>query len=389
MGLWKKRTGVLLDLAPEADSLPVTAWAVVSEGWGRAGETIALVLGELIWVPAVVILALAVTVKDWRIGLLGIAVAAVPLVPVLVCIALATRVYEFTKNGVCCRHPLVLRWRNWAEPWEAYRGVLVKFAGPPLVLGRAEPCRVVLLHRSWNARSVPLYRARSDDGLRAKQDHYAALFGLPAVFEDFDGVHEVADEAVLSHAGLFDAGPASAVADLEAPPPGRRLAYSLAGDTVSLAVRRAALGSETWLIPLLAAACAFLLVLPGVGVGALQPAWLLAAIPAGACAGAGLILWQLREEVRISPEAVVKNWYLLGLRFGRASVPGGTVRTAIVSPRLPWRAVSAVQVLADRGVLHFGYGLTGRQQQWVRDCIIAVIGQGADRSGTHADEEAE
>ena len=235
-------------------------------------------------------------------------------------------------------------------------------------------CALKLLHAHAKRRTIELYCSGSAEGLRAKQAHYALLFGVPGLIETESGVEERAPEDVgRSVRERVAAGTLAASFDPAGKPAGRRLTVRAEGQTLVLRVRRA-LGWTGIAAPVLLAA-------PGLALAAIRLALHAPLEPSPAAIGflaaaalAAVGLNVLAEELHVSPHHVRKCWRpLWGGELRTEEVRAEDVTDVFMARRGGARRGRTVQVVADARVLHFGGALGRAAKRWARDCIIAVI----------------
>ena len=96
---------------------------------------------------------------------------------------IAVAEWEFTRNTVAHRARGIFGRLAWEEPLSAYRGVLARESWVP-DRGSGFTCTVSIVelkHTVDRNKDVQLYYSRRPTELLAKQEHYARLFGLPAI----------------------------------------------------------------------------------------------------------------------------------------------------------------------------------------------------------------
>ena len=84
----------------------------------------------------------------------------------------------------------------------------------------------------------------------------------------------------------------------------------------------------------------------------------------------------LKEELVVSPDEVRKRRHTPWGSTGGKALPADEVEEVIVGKHPSSPANIAVRVVADDVTLSFGSGLPRSEQDWVRDCVIAVISRG-------------
>jgi len=291
--------------------------------------------------------------------------------------------YEFTPAEVRRRCRGLFGWREWGEPLSAYKGVLSRREGR--TWGKNASSRTLyiltLQHSANKKRSVKLYLSRSYEGFRAKHEHYARLFGLPALVETATGVEKRRPEDLHKSVRQRVADGALKISfDPAARPPGRKLAVTVERDALLIRRRWNAFGIVG--IPasaaLLVGAMAIVLALAADLKLSLAFLLALAALDLVLVGGAYAAMRAIREELVVSPSEVRKRWRhpwgtLLETSVAASEIEEVAIHALPAESFLSVPGVTTVQVISDSPVLQFGVGLPKADKEWVRDCIIAVI----------------
>jgi hypothetical protein len=287
------------------------------------------------------------------------------------------REWNFTADEVQHKARGLFGLREWAEPLRAYAGVLSRQEYHSGGENQSYTLYVVELRHSSNSRrSIRLYSSRSQAGIRDKQENYARLFGVPALVQTATGLEaRRPDELSMSVRERVAAGSLKVAFDPSAPPPGRKLAMRVEGDTLVVWTRRGGLGKAGTAVPL---------VLVGVGSAAIVasvlrafhgslPGLVVGVVILALAAAAAVLLPRVRQELLLSRERVRSRWvHPWGTAFEMA-VPAAEVEEVVVGTAPGTKRISTVQAISHTATVHFGYGLSLAEQRWVRDCIIAVI----------------
>lgn len=370
-GWRQKQKRPQLDLAPDAERLPG-----IVEHRESAGKAIRVSI-------LAVVLAGASALFAWMwhqmptSAIFGVA-AVFSAVWAVHCWVFRRR-WHFTQTQVECRQRGLLGRREWREPLSSYEGVLAMEMHPRSG-DKATTYVLRLKHRDRKRRSVRLYVSTSPDGLRAKHEHYARLFGLPALTETKDGVEvRRLDELDKSVRERVAGGTLRTAFDPASVPPGKALAFHIGEDGLKIRTRGGVLGSTE-------RAVAVLMLLAGPLIRVLMWLWEVDApifppllVVPSSLAGVLPLLADVLcvEEVSVSPKEVRHRLQCGRMSFRRSAISADEVEEVVVRqmPRHRWE--TAVQAIGDEGSVDFGRGLPRAQQDWVRDCIIAVISEDA------------
>ena len=266
---------------------------------------------------------------------------------------------------------------TWVEPLSAYHGVVAELRDVFLHVQRRGPLYTLRLkHKSDGRRTVELYRSPAPDGLRQKQEHYAKLFGLPALVKEGKGYRERRVEDLdRSVRDQVAAGTLHVSFDPSAPPPGRAIRLRFTGDAIVIHTRGYLLGlARCFLTP--APILTGIAVVIAAGVLRSEATAMFAVVVAAQLAAA-LTMWAapriLPNELVISPQEVRTRWRHPWGTFRGTAIPANQIEEVVVGKAPGGRKATAVQIISDAETLRFGAHLTREQMEWVRECIIAVV----------------
>jgi hypothetical protein len=362
-----------VDLAPDAGGLPFTAVR------GSSGTTLKALMAVLL-VGALLggVVALALSGRGVPVARV-VAPAVLALIGVgaflaFMLFATARQTWEFDESHVHHVREGVLGRREWSEPLSAYRGVLKKQELRSTGKSSYMVYMVQLLHEGDKKRTVTLYQSLKKGDLRRKHEHCARLFGMPALTETEDGMEERhPDDLDKTVRELVADGILQVQFDPSVPPPGKRLALRVDGDSLAVQVKAGAIGAVRWVLPVIMASIGVVMIavsfLPDPPVAIMYAGVALVA-------GAALLAWALaglREELRVAPGEVRKWWTWRGKRFAEHAVRGAEIEEVIIAEPLGGKGTKTVQAVSEADTVHFGRALNAAERRWVRDCIIAVI----------------
>jgi len=165
--------------------------------------------------------------------------------------------------------------------------------------------------------------------------------------------------------------------DPSAPPPGRAIRLRFTGDAIVMHARGYLLGlARCFLTP--APILTGIAVIIAAGLLRTEATAMFTVVVAAQLAAA-LALWAapriLPNELVISPQEVRTRWRHPWGTFRGTAIPASQIEEVIVGKAPGGRKATAVQIISDAETLRFGAHLTREQMEWVRDCIIAVIGR--------------
>ncbi len=287
--------------------------------------------------------------------------------------------WRFTRSDVECRKRRLLGWEEWTEPLSSYLGVVASETDFGGYFGLLTLYSLRLQHREDSGRSVTLYRSRSPLGFRRKHEHYGRLFGLACLIEGASGLEqrELADLELPVRERAASGGLPAAI-DVSAPPAGKNMGVGVEGDALRICARKRPLVLASSFIVRSLISTGALLVLFGL-TSPFGPTLLsvltLVVGTASISLGVGLYIFlrYRREEILVSQRQVRRHWQFLGLKWAEETVATGDIREVVVSPIATQKQHTVIHVLHTAGDLQFGWGLTQAQNEWVRDCIVAVI----------------
>ncbi len=284
--------------------------------------------------------------------------------------------WDFTPDGVSYWRRGLFGVKKWAEPMDSYDGVLAWQEMRSTGKSTYVVYIVELKHADNKRHTVQLYCSMSKEGHRTKQEHYARLLGVPALVKTADGYEARAPEDLdKSVRERVAEGSLAVTFDPMSGPPGERLSMHVDGRTLVLQVTR---GSRVMIaVGAVLALSAVGLLAAGLVIGGEPRRWVLMGVGVlGGVLGLACLLPALvfRQELLISPEEVRRRtrtpW---GPTAGKA-VPADEIEEVLVRSSTGGSMGSTVQCVTDDMTLQFGGGLPRAAKDWVRDCIIAVVG---------------
>lgn len=370
----RKQKRAEFDLAPDATSMPFQA-----KGRPFSGKA-----GYL--VGAAVCAAFSCTFyRMWKSDpeLVYWIVAAVAGLGALVFAAvgfhylLLRECWQFTPAYVECEKRGVLRSRKWREPLSDYQGVLTTESEYHVGRQRHTVYILQLKHRTKRPRSVKLYVARSPEGFRAKQEHYARLMKLPILIETDSGVEERAVEDLdKSVRQRVAEGTLRVTFDPSSGPPGKNLAVAIEGDRLRIWSRKGTLGltgSSIIRFLLLGGSLVNLIfIIPAAQLPGVLLAIGTVSIVVGVVIYLGLRV--CREELLVSRDELRRHWRHPWGTWRKQTMPSDQIEEVVIRrPIGKKKAPASVQAISDKATIAFGLGLKQPEKEWVRDCIIAVI----------------
>lgn len=283
--------------------------------------------------------------------------------------------WDFTLDNVKCRCRTLRGWTEWSEPLSQYEGVIASQSLEPIGKHKRMVYYLALTHRSDVARSVVLYCSLSDKDLRARHERYARLFGLPALVMTADGVEKrEVEELDLSVRERVERGALAVGFDVAAGPPGKGLAVRVAGDSLVLSVWGPMRRRYRYLPAILIVGGALVGSCGSMQEGRLSPSLAVGAAALFLAGVATLFLPSpLWEELCLSPDEARKCWRHPWGSFGERCLKGEGIEEVLVQAPPKGGRGTVVRLAGDESAIEFGAGLTPVQQQWVRDCTIAVL----------------
>jgi len=362
-----------IDLAPDVESLPCT----VREKTPASRAAALLVAAAACAYGAYAGWRSGLGLNAW-IGIVVFGAGSIAMAWSAVRNTLFPKVWTFRPSAVTCSRRTPFGRRQWTEPLANYRGVLASAAHVATHYYRFSLHRVVLQHRQRKRRSVTLYLSRSPEDFRRKHKHYARLFGLPALMETPEGLEQQAVEDVGRSvreqvaARRLDVG-----FDASSPPPGRALAVRIEDECLVMRARAYGLVLACSGVATLALVTGVVILAAAFLIG--EPAAFLFAVLCAAelllVAAAALAPVMVPNELAVSPQEVRTRWRHLGGTFRESAIPADEVEQVLLTKAGRGRKPTAVEIISDAKTIRFGAHLTRKQMEWVRDCIIAVIGR--------------
>ncbi len=359
------------DIAPYADALPHTTPERRFRGVGCGTLAFGVLAG--LFTVGFVIYAEAEREPPGLIIAAGLALVTAVLLGAAAWHWFLRCRWHFTPDEVRRERRTLFGRRTWAEPLSSYRGVLPE-RQTSQIHGQGPLYILRLKHKTHRRRTVELYRSRSADGLRQKQEHYAKLFGRPALVKIEGGYRERRVEDLgRSVRERVAAGTLRVEFDPSLPPPGRSIRVAIDGDRLLIQARGYGLRvARKSVLPILAAGGVMLQLVARQNMSAL---WVAAVVGAQLvvtlAAALGLIL--VPNELVVSPHEVRTRWRHPWGTFKESAIPADQVEEVVVGEPMTGKEVVAVQIISDTKAISFGAHLAKQQMEWVRDCIIAVI----------------
>ncbi len=291
--------------------------------------------------------------------------------------------WRFTPTEVSCRSWRPLRRRQWQEALSAYQGILRRTHLLDDIRGPIPHYELILRHRSDDHRSVMLYRSKSHRESTQRQKSYARLFGLPALMESIEGISARKVEELDKSLAERLAEPTLAVGLRDYAPP-KDVAVDVTDTSVFMVFKRGYPGMNAVAYAGVFFLLASLAIVMAVAAEDVRIA-LLAGTPLMLVGMAFIAApFFFRERVLVSPRTLeVEKGYPWNISRHKG-VETSSIRDVIVAQAsLPiisrGAGPTAVQVITENEVIVFGRKLKKESKNWVRDCIIAVIGKGGNQ----------
>ncbi len=374
---WSQAYRTSQDLIPEGTGLPAEA--------ERGGHPVVGAVLSLI--GTALLLGAFTSLVAWVVGAGGDVVLGVMLLVMsLFFLPFGLHLLLSHEHWLFAADEVTYAWRglfgagNWTEPLAKYRGVMrdsVRHSGGQHGTSYTEYV-LRLEHGEEKKKNVQLYSSRSQEGLRAQQERYARLLGVPLLVEAADGIQaRQPEELGMSVSQRVAGGFLEVSFDPSKPPPGRSLRARVEGDRLVVRTRPGAMGKAAIVVPLI-----FVLVGGGLIIAALagDPAALARAVLvtaggvfallglAGVAFGRTVV-----QELHISPAQVRGLWRTPFGTVAERQIAADEIEDVMVGTPEGSQGFTMVQVIGEELAVYFGFGLSVEEQQWVRDCVVAVI----------------
>ena len=362
-------SGREMDLAPSAEALPGRVRMSMPAASGIIPGLIGLSLFVFVLyslsaargnVPFLVIIGIA--------ALIGVGLEAFGIRMLV-----TVREWDFSTDSVVSRSRGILGWRTWEEPLSAYRGVVGRREYKRGLLEvRADPlCIVELRHRDRRDRDVRLFASSRGEKFRARQAHYARLFGLPAITPTPAG--EVVRRPEEAGLPLRRRPPdwVAFAAGLRKSPPGDGLVVTAADGLLTIETSRSPkqLLREAGRAVLIVGLGAWPELSPHTFDVAIRPPLIRTTLPVAIAIYVGALffqgeLWSGRERLMLSADRVTYERLFLWRR--RTELHMDSIDEVVVAsqPITPWELV--VRIRGYDGRIAFGRVLSRAEKQWVR-----------------------
>ncbi len=277
--------------------------------------------------------------------------------------------WRFTQESVSFRSR-DKRKEEWSQPLSAYRGIVIDSFHIP---GSGSNNRgttvfmLILVHKKEKSRSVKLYQKGADKDLRREQERYALLLNSPVLEKTPEGIRERRPEDVSkSVRELVGQGVLPVEFDPNSRPPGDGLRVSVEGHFLKITdiSTRASPGCSLAFIA--AGVVGVIPLIIGIKYH-INPLMVMGGLIGVMGPYIGISARHTREELYISPEEVRSQAVTFGIKSSKQRVRAEDIEEVVARSNMP------VEVITDGLTLQFGGHLSKAQNEWVRDCIVAVI----------------